>query len=54
MEEIDFGVVEGSDMWERKVALQNVVEHFWAVWYREYLSGLRILKKMRCRDIDGG
>ena len=41
VEEIDFGVIEGSDLWEGKVALQNVVEHIWSVWYREYLSGLR-------------
>ena len=51
MEEIDFGVVEGSDMWERKVALQNVAEHFWAVWYREYLSGLR---EQSCKSLGGG
>ena len=31
VEEIDFGVIEVSDLWERKVALQNVVEHFWSV-----------------------
>ena len=41
MEEIDFGVIEGSDLWDRKVALQNVVEYIWSVWYREDLSGLR-------------
>ena len=41
MEEIDFGVIEGSDLWERKCALQNAVEHFWPVRYREYLDGLR-------------
>ena len=40
VEEIDFGVI-GSDLWERNFALQNVVEHFWSVWYREYLNGLR-------------
>ena len=26
VEEIDFGVIEGSDLWERKITLQNVVE----------------------------
>ena len=31
VEEIDFRVIEGSDLWERKVALQNVVEHLWLV-----------------------
>ena len=31
VEEIDFGVIEVSDLWERKVALQNVVEHLWSV-----------------------
>ena len=31
VEEIDLGVIQGSDLWERKVALQNVVEHFWSV-----------------------
>ena len=45
VEEIDFGVIEGSDLyrdlWERKVTLQIVVGHFWSVWYREYLLGLR-------------
>ena len=41
VEEIDFGLIEGSDLRERKVALQNVVEHIWSVWYREYLSGLQ-------------
>ena len=42
VEEIDLGVIQGSDLWERKVALKNVVEHFWSVWYREYLRrGLR-------------
>ena len=29
VEEIDFGVIEVSELWERKVALQNVAEHFW-------------------------
>ena len=33
VKDTDFGVIEGSDLWERKVALQNVVEHFWSVWY---------------------
>ena len=28
VEEINFGVIEGSDLWERNCALQNVVEHF--------------------------
>ena len=37
VEEIDFRVIEGSDLWERKVALQNVAEHLWLVWYREYI-----------------
>ena len=41
VEEIDFGVIEGSDLWERKCALQNAVEHFWPVRCREYLDGLR-------------
>ena len=40
VEEIDFGVMEGSDLWERKISFQNVVEYFCSVWYREYLSGL--------------
>ena len=26
VEEIDFGVIEGSDLWERKTTLQNIVE----------------------------
>ena len=34
VEEIDFGVMEGSDLWE-KIVLQNVVKHFWSDWYRE-------------------
>ena len=38
VEETDFGVMKGSDLWERKIALQNVVEYFWSVWYREYLK----------------
>ena len=38
VEETDFGVMEGSDLWERKIALQDVVEYFWSVWYREYLK----------------
>ena len=41
VEEIDFGVIEGSDLWERKCAFQNVVEHFWSIWYQGYLDGLR-------------
>ena len=41
MEEIDFGVIEGSDLWERQRGLQNLVEHFWSVWYREYFDGLQ-------------
>ena len=41
VEEIDFEVIECSDLSDRKVALQNVVEHFWSVWYQEYLSGLQ-------------
>ena len=51
VEEIDFGVIEVSDLWERKVALQNVVEHFWSVWYREYLSGLR---EQSCKSLGKG
>ena len=51
VEEIDFGVIEGSDLWEGKVALQNVVEHIWSVWYREYLSGLR---EQSCKSLGGG
>ena len=31
VEEIDFEVMEDSDLWERKIALQNVVEHFWSI-----------------------
>ena len=41
VEEINFGVTKGRNLWERKIALQNVVENFWSVWYREYLSSLR-------------
>ena len=41
VEEIDFGVIQGSDLWERKCALENVVEYFWSVLHREYLDGLR-------------
>ena len=37
VEEINLRVIEGSDLWERKVELQNVVEHLWLVWYREYI-----------------
>ena len=51
MEEIDFGVIEGSDLWERKVALQKVVEHFRSVWYREYLSGLQ---EQSCKSLGRG
>ena len=51
MEEIDFGVIEGSDLWDKKVALQNVVEHFWSVWCREYLSGLR---EQSCKSLGRG
>ena len=40
VEEIDFGVMEECDLWEKKFALENVVKHFWSVWYREYLNGL--------------
>ena len=50
-EEIDFGVIEGSDLWERKVTLQNVVGHFWSAWYREYLSGLR---EQSCKNLGRG
>ena len=50
-EEIDFGVIEGSDLRERKVTLQNVVEHFWSAWYREYLSGLR---EKSCKSLGRG
>ena len=32
VEGIDFGVMKGGDSWEKKIALQNVVEHFWLVW----------------------
>ena len=28
VEEMNFGLIEGSDLWERNCALQNVVEHF--------------------------
>ena len=38
-------------MWERKIALQNVVEHFWSVWYREYLSGLG---EQSCKSLGRG
>ena len=41
VEEIDFGVIQSSNLWERKFALQNVVEYFWLVWLRENLDGLR-------------
>ena len=51
MEEIDFGVIEGSDLWERKVALQKVIKHFWSVWYREYLSGLQ---EQSCKSLGRG
>ena len=50
-EEIDFEVIEGSDLRERKVTLQNVVEHFWSAWYREYLSGLR---EKSCKSLGRG
>ena len=51
VEEIDFGVIEGSDLWERKVALQNVVKYFWSAWYREYLSSLR---EQSCKSLGKG
>ena len=55
VEEIDFGVIEGSDLyrdlWERKVTLQIVVGHFWSVWYREYLLGLR---EQTCKSLGRG
>ena len=38
-------------MWERKIALQNVAEHFWSVWYREYLSGLG---EQSCKSLGRG
>ena len=41
VEEIDFEVIEGSDLREKTCELQNIVEHVWLVWYREYLDGLR-------------
>ena len=41
LKEIDFGLIEGSDLRERKCALKNVVEYFCSVWYREYLDGLQ-------------
>ena len=25
-----------GDLWDRKISLQNVVEHFWLVLYQEY------------------
>ena len=51
VEEIDFRIMEGSDLWERKIALQNVVEHFWSVWYREYLNGLQ---EHSCKSLGRG
>ena len=51
VEEIDFGVMAGSDLWEKKIALQNVVEHFWSVWHREYLSSLR---EQSCKSLGRG
>ena len=56
-EEIDFGVSKGSDLWEKECMLQNIVEHFWSVWYREYLDSLReksckSLGRVWCRDIE--
>ena len=55
-EEIDFGVIKGSDLWEKECTLQNIVEHFWSLWCREYLDGLREknckgLGRVWCRDI---
>ena len=41
VEEIDFEVIEGSDLRDKTCELQNIVEHVWLVWYREYLDGLR-------------
>ena len=41
VEEIDFEVIEGSDLREKTCELQNIVEHVWLVWYREYIDGLR-------------
>ena len=51
VEETDFGVNQGSDMWDRKCALQNVVEYFWSVLHREYLDGLR---KQCCKKFGRG
>ena len=51
VEEIDFGVIEGSDLWERKIALKNIVEHCRSVWYREYLRGLR---EQSCQSLGRG
>ena len=45
-EEIDFGVIKGSDLWEKECTLQNIVEHFWSLWYREYLDGLRDIGRL--------
>ena len=51
VEEIDFGVTEGSDLCERKCVLQNVVEHFWSEWYRDYLNDLR---EQSCKSLGRG
>ena len=51
VEEIDFGVIKDSDLWERECALQNVVGHFCSVWYRQYLDGLRA---QSCKSLGTG
>ena len=47
-----FNVTEGKELWLRKCAVQNVVESFWLMWYREYLDGLR--ETGSCRKVGKG
>ena len=51
VEEIDFGVIQSSNLWERKFALQNVLEYFCLVWLRESLDGLR---EQCCKSLGRG
>ena len=51
VEESDFGVIQSSNLWERKFALQNVLEYFWLVWLRESLDGLR---EQCCKSLGRG
>ena len=52
VEEEYFEVAEGNEVWLRKCVVQKVAESFWLIWHREYLDGLREIRK--CRKVGKG